>query len=244
MEPLYMIQCTLDSKALMTFAREQGLDPGRDELDLGYLGHAWLKAAFGELAPRPWRLLMPQRPTSHQPSRILAYSDHPGEALADHLARFATPSVAAVCPPEAVLGKALPQEWPAGRRYAFEALCCPVGRKAGSGQEKDVFLIEADHAPQAQLKRAEVYQSWFRRQTEGQEGRVRVEEVALEGFRLAKILRKTQDSPRTSHHRVRPQAQFRGVLRTEDGSGLMALLRRGIGRHRAFGFGMLLLRPA
>lgn len=243
MEPLYMIQCSLDPKAFMAFAREQGLDPGRDELDLGYLGHAWLKAAFGELAPRPWRLLMPKRNQGNQPSRILAYSDHPAEVLADHLAHFGLPSVEAVCPADAIQGKVLPQEWPSNRRYAFEAFCCPVGRKAGSRQEKDIFLIQADREQEGALKRSEVYRQWFRDQAEGRPG-IRIEEVALEGFRLARTLRKTQGASRKSLHQMRPQAEFRGSLQAADGAGLMALLRRGIGRHRAFGFGMILLRPA
>ncbi len=243
METLHMIQCTLDPKAFMAFAQEQGLDPGRDELDLGYLGHAWLKAAFGDLAPCPWRLLMPRRADRRRPSRILAYSGQPAEALADHLARYADPSVTAVCSPEAVLGKALPREWPANRRYAFEALCCPVGRKARTGQEKDVFLIEADHAGENALDRSEVYRRWFRSQAEAMEG-IHVEDVALEGFRLSKTLRKTHGQPREATRRLRPQAVFQGILQVRDGASLMSLLRRGIGRHRAFGFGMVLLRPA
>lgn len=42
----------------------------------------------------------------------------------------------------------------------------------------------------------------------------------------------------------RREAVFEGVLRVEDADVFAALLARGIGRHRAFGFGMLLLRPA
>ena len=242
MDTLHMIQCTLDPKAFMAFAQEQGLDPGRDELDLGYLGHAWLRAAFGDLAPRPWRLLMPRRQNRRRPNRILAYSDQPAEALADHMARFATPSVSAVCPPGAVLGKALPQEWPANRHYAFEALCCPVGRKARTGKEKDIFLIEADNAGKNTLDRPEVYRRWFKNRAESTGGIV-VKDVSLEGFRLNKILRKTQDQPREARRGLRPQAVFHGVLLARDGESLLNLLRRGIGRHRAFGFGMILLRP-
>jgi len=35
-----------------------------------------------------------------------------------------------------------------------------------------------------------------------------------------------------------------GVLQVRDSAAFAALLARGIGRHRAFGFGMLLLKPA
>ena len=231
----------------MAFAKEQGLDSGRDELDLGYVGHAWLKAAFGDYAPRPWRLFMPTRLGRGHTNRILAYSAHSHGRLADHMCRFASPLVEAVCPPEAIQGKALPQEWPAKRRYAFEVLCCPVGRKAGSGQEKDVFLIEADHnASSEKLERSAVYRRWFKRQLDSI-STVQLLEVELEGFRLSKIFRKTraQNGQRKLVRRIRPQAGFRGVLETTDeGAGIVSLLKQGVGRHRAFGFGMILLRPA
>ncbi|MEQ8964701.1 MAG: type I-E CRISPR-associated protein Cas6/Cse3/CasE [Azospirillaceae bacterium] len=41
-----------------------------------------------------------------------------------------------------------------------------------------------------------------------------------------------------------PDAVFEGVLRVDDPAAFAALLARGVGRHRAFGFGMLLLAPA
>jgi CRISPR system Cascade subunit CasE len=41
----------------------------------------------------------------------------------------------------------------------------------------------------------------------------------------------------------RPQALVKGVLNIADSDAFNRLLARGIGRHRAFGYGMLLLRP-
>jgi CRISPR system Cascade subunit CasE len=42
----------------------------------------------------------------------------------------------------------------------------------------------------------------------------------------------------------RREAVFEGMLLVKDADAFAALLARGVGRHRAFGFGMLLLRPA
>lgn len=42
----------------------------------------------------------------------------------------------------------------------------------------------------------------------------------------------------------RPQALMTGEMVIADAAAFAALLARGIGRHRAFGYGMLLLRPA
>ena len=40
-----------------------------------------------------------------------------------------------------------------------------------------------------------------------------------------------------------PDTTFSGVLRVTDTDAFGALLARGVGRHRAFGYGMVLLRP-
>jgi CRISPR system Cascade subunit CasE len=42
----------------------------------------------------------------------------------------------------------------------------------------------------------------------------------------------------------RPVARITGTLQVETADAFAHLIARGIGRHRAFGFGMLLLRPA
>lgn len=42
----------------------------------------------------------------------------------------------------------------------------------------------------------------------------------------------------------RREAVFEGTLTVQDAGALRLLLARGVGRHRAFGFGMVLLRPA
>jgi CRISPR system Cascade subunit CasE len=41
----------------------------------------------------------------------------------------------------------------------------------------------------------------------------------------------------------RPDVTLTGSLRVHDADVFRALLRRGVGRHRAFGFGMLRVRP-
>ena len=41
-----------------------------------------------------------------------------------------------------------------------------------------------------------------------------------------------------------PDAVMRGVLTITDPDAFSSLLASGIGRHRAYGYGMLLLRPA
>lgn len=239
MSGLQMIECHLDQTALLRFLRTQGLDDLRHGPDLGYGVHAWLKAAFGDLAPRPWRLLADRK----RPARVLGYGEAPAEALIGRLRDFAEPAVQAVCPVERIAGKAMPQ-WTAGRELGFELLCCPVGRKAGQKTEKDLFLLKADHTPGERPDRAAIYSDWARERLEC-DGAAQVERLWLDGFRRVRQQRKRQAAPgeRAVSHLERPEAVMAGVLRVGDAQAFGRLLARGIGRHRAFGYGMLLLKP-
>lgn len=241
MNPLQIIEIRLDLPALMRFIQTQGLDAGRADEDLGYGLHAWMAAAFGPLAPKPWRLLMDRV----RPARILGYAPHGADRLRQRFREFAEPGVFAVCPdPDTgIASKQMPFSY-SGRHLAFEVQCCPVGRKADSGVEKDLFLICADAAGSAPLDRAAVYAEWARERFERNEA-ASVAEIYLAGFRLVRLTRqaRTAGGERRRKHLVRPQALLRGRLTVRDPVAFQQLLATGIGRHRAFGYGMVLLRP-
>ncbi|GAB4178936.1 MAG: type I-E CRISPR-associated protein Cas6/Cse3/CasE [Wenzhouxiangellaceae bacterium] len=240
MNGLQMIECHLDQTALLRFLRGQGLDHPRHGPDLGYGVHAWLKAAFGDLAPRPWRLLADRR----RPARVLGYGAHGADALREHLRTFGPPQVEAICPPDTIASKPMP-DWRRGQRLDFEVLLCPVGRKSGSGIEKDLFLLQADHAPDEKLDRARIYGDWLQPRLE-ENGACRVERIWLQGFRRTRQQRKSERiaGQRQIARLERPEALLAGTLSIEDPAAFSGLLARGIGRHRAFGYGMLLLKPA
>lgn len=240
--PLYMLELRPDPAALLHFAQAQGLNRATDE-DLGYAMHAWLVAMFGPHAPKPFRLLQDRR--LRQPPRLLGYVRVPGAQLADHAAAFAPPLAVAVCGLDQLSQiKPMPVHWEPGRRLGFELLACPVSRQGG--QEKDVFLRRLDHQPPdtPPPQREVVYGEWLQRQFGAA---ARVEQMRLEGFRLIRMLRRSSrqelHSTRPMVRIGRPQALMRGILRIGDAVEFQKLLQRGIGRHRAFGYGMLLLRP-
>src|SRR5690554_1212095 len=110
-----MVELHLDLPALLRFLTAQGLDPGRGDEDLGYGVHAWLGAAFGDLAPRPWRLFLGQG----RPPRVLGYAARDAGELRQRLEEFAAPGVLAVCSPETIASKPMPA-WREGRRLAYE----------------------------------------------------------------------------------------------------------------------------
>ena len=67
----------------------------------------------------------------------------------------------------------------------------------------------------------------------------------MTAFKRTRMLNRPigRDGRRRQSETEGPDAVFRGRLRIEDDAGFTELLARGIGRHRAFGFGMLLLAP-
>ena len=239
-QPLHMIELRPDIPSLFRFLRVQGLDSASDE-DLGYGVHAWMAAAFGCRAPKPWRLFLDKR----RPARILGYSACDAQALREHMIEFADPSAFAVCPdPRYDIASRPMPAWREGRRLQFELQCCPVGRKSRSGVEKDLFLIAVESGTSSPT-REQVYCDWVRRGIE-ENGAALVHRLSLEGFRLVRQIRRTSGfkSERKAAVLIRPMAIIRGELTVGNPTAFSTLLERGIGRHRAFGYGMLLLRPA
>lgn len=236
--PLFMAQLRLDGHEIGRSAQKQKLP--RDAQDLGYILHGHLQELFGELAPKPFRSRRVGRDLE-----VLGYSSADEPALRAHGATFAEPLALRSLQQLAV--KAMPARWEPGQRLGFEVRACPVVRKSSAtatrsaGVEVDAFLAAADQAAENEPpSRPKVYRGWL----EGQlAGAARLLEVELDQFQLTKLCRRTQGSDRRFRVLQRPEAQFRGELEVSNGEAFAQLLARGVGRHRAFGFGMLLLRP-
>jgi CRISPR system Cascade subunit CasE len=239
MKPLFMIEIEFDLVALYHFLHRQGISRWKDDTGLGYGIHAWLGAAFGDLAPKPWRLLMDK----HRPPRILGYAAHNADDLKERMMEFALPSVLQVCPePHFMIASRSMPIWSQGRRLGFQTLVCPTGRKARSGTEKDLFLIHADTS-KSKLCREEVYCKWAERRLERYS--TIVDSIQMAGFRLVKQIRPTQplNGKRNFKRIIRPWVLLEGKLTIQDPRQFTFLLSHGVGRHRAFGYGMILLRP-
>jgi len=238
-----MLQLQPDLPALLRFLVGQGHVHTADS-DLGYGVHAWLAATFGNLAPRPFRLYLDG--TNRKPPKLLAYTHHSRDRLLEHAQRFAEPAARAVCALDdlALADLPGPDAWRPGRRLGFEVLACPVARRARDGVERDWFLHQADRAdPDTRLDRATTYGEWLA---------IRFQPAAtLESFNLARfnfvqLLRQNHESGHQQRRRsrlIRPAALLQGVLHIHDGDRFQSLLASGVGRHGAFGYGMLLLRP-
>lgn len=234
MSALHLVRMELSPPLLMAFARRQGMLRHEDE-GHGYVLHAWLATMFGAHAPKPFHW-------DDRRQQLLGYCGQTAQTLAEHAQAFAQPQDWAVLVPESLASKPMPTTWRKGQRVQAEVRVCPVTRRDDG--EKDVFLRAIDRLGNAVPPRGEVYAEWFQRQW-GEA--VSFEHLDLLGHSRVRLLRRGRtgaDGGRAARSVERPQATFSAVLTVRDGEAFGRLLQRGIGRHRAFGYGMVLLKPA
>ena len=138
-----------------------------------------------------------------------------------------------------------PTQWAAGHVLGFEVRVRPISREGKTGRERDAFLAAVEKADGRELNRSEVYVQWLRELLERQGGAELVG-ASVTRYQLLGVTRKSQktnsDDARHSRLVSGPDAVLTGQLRVADPQAFAQLLARGVGRHRAFGFGLLLLR--
>lgn len=237
---LHMLRMELDGAALMRFAAAQGLARADDD-GFGYTLHAWLTAMFGDLAPKPFHLETVRDNTRDKyPATLLGYAQADQARLMEHAAAFADPLALTVLRPDSLASKPMPTAWRVGQRLRLDVLACPMTRK--DGIEEDVYLRALDRLGEATPSRAEVYGDWLKRQLQGA---VELLDVRIDGLARIRMARRAA-APGGGRRLVRierPQALFSALADIRDPEAFAQALRRGVGRHRAFGFGMLLLKP-
>ena len=237
-QDFHLIHLQPDLKRLLPWAQRQGLIPDKGQGDLGYAFHAALRVAFADLAPQPFSFRSDQG--------LLAYTTH-AEAMRLAVA-MANPEVADilgldVTPQSRGLRiRPFPTSWKLGQLLSFEVRVRPVVRK--DNKEIDAFLSAAQRMPDAVLSREAVYADWLKRQFEDVAD---LHEIRMTEFSLSAVVRRAAPQGEGARPKLPvpgPDAVFTGVLQVRDSAAFAALVARGIGRHRAFGFGMLLLKPA
>jgi CRISPR system Cascade subunit CasE len=143
----------------------------------------------------------------------------------------------------------MPDAFSPGQRFGFEVRVRPTIRQHIDGdrtrsRERDAFLAAIEKAGprpnRAELDRGAVYTQWLARHFET--GGAKLLDAR------AAALRRTRVSRRNGERRLKsdiegPDATLVGTLEIAQPEAFLRFLARGVGRHRAFGFGMLLLKP-
>lgn len=242
---LRMVRMRLDAARLFELARRRRL-PARAH-DLGYIVHCQLKELFGDDAPAPFSLLE----GTGRWLTVLAYTRRPAEELLEHARSYADPAAVSGCDLTTLVDKTMP-EWPAGKTLGFEVKACPIVRLSNDvqlpegttmtkGAEVDAFLARCWRTPGV-VDREAVYREWLGSEVE-RRGGIKLLASRIVALSRSGLVRRTHGDERRSRIADRPDVTFSGEAQVIDGGTFTELLARGIGRHRAFGFGMVLLRP-
>jgi CRISPR system Cascade subunit CasE len=239
----HLVRLSLEVMRLVDMGKRRGLPPHTS--DWGYLVHCLLGELFGQHAPAPFVIDKQQRGTLE----VLGYSAVPAAALREHADAFAEPLLHAACDWERFASKRMPATFRTGTHLGFRIRACPTVRMSrerpglhAKGAEVDAFLARCWEVGNAPVDREAVYREWLSREL-GREGAAGLPRMGLDSFKRERVLRRTQGQERVARTQERPEAWLQGVLEVRDEAAFSALLRRGVGRHRAFGFGMVLLRP-
>ena len=269
-----MLHLPVDPRALLRLGRDHRLVTDGWSVELGYLVHAFFAAAFGvSLRPfdiqegsagsqggRNLNVLAYTRDpdailgSGAQTTGAVDWSIAKGKELPSFPTGLRLGFRVRVCPVVRV-GKHHP-------RFAHgaevDAYLNEVERRLAQEEaaHPDVRACELKQGVlQAVPSREEVYRSWLAaRLAEG----ASLETARLVATSDALLWRRgvpKAGPARLMYGRTRPahagraamgrrEAVFEGVLRVGDPAAFNTLLANGVGRHRAFGFGMLLLRPA
>jgi CRISPR system Cascade subunit CasE len=248
---LHLVRIGLNLRALAAFA----VASGASDDDSGYALHLALRQRFGEAGPQPFRSFVDGPGEPH----LLAYTND-RVALTDMAALpSAQPLLDEVFsgPPQL---RAMPAEWRAGAAYGFIVRARPVVR---FGTRRKAERAASDIARPAEnwWARAGEVDAWIAARTrDGGDPDLtrdaayaawlttRLADVAtLHGVRLEQFRRvRAKRSPhgRPGRSRVEgPDALLSGTLTITDPAAFAHVLARGVGRHAAFGYGMLLLSP-
>ncbi len=248
----HLIRVPLGTRALARWATDRGWvrrQRGVEAFDEGRALHHLLDETFGVGALRPFRLLVPPRGHS---GNLYAYSTLDAEALRTAAQTLACPEALSVIIPDRIESKAMPDNWHEGQQLGFDLRVRPVRRlqrdietktgRLGKGKEIDAFLLEAlrqhPDSPSGMSKdkrtRERVYLDWLAE---------RIQPAATldhSKSRLARFRRSIVS--RGNHGSEGPDATIHGTLKIADVAAFAALLSGGVGRHKAYGYGMLLLR--
>jgi CRISPR system Cascade subunit CasE len=228
-----MIQMAVVPPKLYQWARAGGLTLN----DRNYLVHFAMRAAFGDAAPQPFAVLESQGAPR---LTVLGYGTADTTTLADNLAAFAQPLLTEAIPSASLAEKEMPSAWEKGQRLGFRVCCLPVVRKS-RGPEKDAFLAACDrHGKDANLDRATVYLDWLAEHL-GRDNAAHMETASMRSFNLVQPVRHKGKNAKPTRMGTRPEVVVEGTLAVDTPEAFTALLTRGVGRHRAFGYGMLLL---
>lgn len=228
----------------------------RGVFDEGYALHVLLSSVFGKGGLQPFRTF---RPSRGDDGTLYAYSDSDREVLRAIAEAAAPPDCLEVVDIAELRTKPMPDRFSPGQRLGFDVRIRPVRRLARDmsdsqsgkvirkGSEIDAFRLEllrrspdgwkaSEEAPPARISRDHVYATWLAERLSGA-AEVDVQSFRVVSFHRLRVVRGDGRGPEG------PDTIVHGECVVQDPALFAAILAKGVGRHRAYGYGMLIVRP-
>ena len=236
-QPLQMLRATIDIRSLHRWMGFRGL---RDyDVSMHCLTTETLTP---QMSPKPFRFTYDGRGTW---GTLYGYCRASEEELRHAVMAFADPLQAQVIKPDSIHTKMMPAEWAAGTDMQFEVRVKPVKRRRednGNGSiktsERDAYMSQLEKEPDLESTREEVYAQWTAENILRLGGAV-VKQIQTISSQMAQTARHGK-GVHTIHG---PDATVRGIMTVTDSDKFNDLIARGIGRHRTYGYGMIMLEP-
>lgn len=239
---LHLIELPLDLRDLHIWAGGRKQSQGFDE---GQTLHHLLGEVFGPATLQPFRLMVAPRART---GTLYAYAALDADGLRRQAMASLTPVQSEVVALDRLRSLPRPAEtWQSGQRIGFDLRLRPVVRLASplaghddgdmvsfrKGAEVDAFLAQVLRG--VEITREHAYLDWLAERL-GPSVSLDHSTTWLARFQRNRIQRggTTIEGPDAIVH---------GTLTITDSGGFADLLAKGIGRHRSYGYGMLLLRP-
>ena len=231
--------------------------------------HRVLTETFGAEAPTPYRLTRPSK--KDQATVLYGYTRQTDESLKRRATAFADPLQSLIIPVDTIQTKEMPRDWQQGDTLGFNIRIRPVTRsyifehmRSQEAQGTPPYIPELDHtdlsekplrsrAPECDahtidcIRRqaanlplrepASNYAQWLKDLMDRQGGAT----LHLDSVQLRSLTR-SDSSHKTPNNTNAPDAVLQGMLTINEPEAFKELIAKGIGRHKAYGYGMFLLR--
>ena len=233
MSKLHLMKAKLNMVNLARYAAEQGhSDPDRT-------AHCLMIESFGKCqTPRPFVIkTMLHNGVLH--GTVLAYTPLAADELQKAAERHQKLAHAAVMDPTGIATTEVPEHWTKGQTLQFEVRVRPTKRSSSRdmehpNSERDIYLAAGKNT-----SRAEVYYKWI----SGMMQRQGALSAAPESMTMTQFAMRDTQRQRSSKRTKGPDATIRGAAVVVDPERVKSALIDGMGRHKGYGYGMLLLRP-
>ena len=225
---LYLLQADIDMRNLATWSNAQG-HPDGDRA-----AHALIYRTFGkDDVPRAF-IVNEDAGYRKQKATLLAYTGYDADQLQEIARRNQDLSTAGVMSPLTFRTNELPERWREGTAVAIEVRLVPTYRSQSSKTEYDVHRRhDAADTPQ------ETYCRWATELLTRKAG----VEPAEHTVHVTKYRRREVQRQWGQRTMTMPDVTVRASCILRDTETWEKALRLGVGRHKSFGYGMLLVRP-